>query len=54
MSGFLVCWKITSKAQISFKENLETSAQTTKAKGTKCPVCWKIREDKCERHGEIT
>ena len=41
---------ITSKAEISFKENLETSAQTTKAKGTKCPVCWKISEVSCPRH----
>ncbi len=41
---------ITSKAEISFKENLETSAQTTKAKGTKCPVCWKISEFSCPRH----
>ncbi len=41
---------ITSKAEISFKENLETSAQTIKAKGTKCPVCWKISEVSCPRH----
>ena len=41
---------ITSKAGIFFKENLETSAQTTKAKGTKCPVCWKISEVSCPRH----
>ena len=41
---------ITSKARISFEENSETSAQTTKAKGTKCPVCWKISEVSCVRH----
>jgi len=41
---------ITSKARISFKENSEISAQTTKAKGTKCPVCWKISEVSCARH----
>ncbi len=41
---------ITSKAKISFKENSEISAQTTKAKGTKCPVCWKISEVSCARH----
>ena len=40
---------ITSKAQISFKEKLETSAQTTKAKGTKCTLCWKISENACDR-----
>mgnify|MGYP000329391957 FL=1 len=40
---------ITSKAQISFNEKLETSAQTTKAKGTKCTLCWKISENACDR-----
>ena len=40
---------ITSKAQIYFKENLETSAQTTKAKGTKCTLCWKIIKNACDR-----
>ena len=40
---------ITSKAKISFKENPETSAQTTKAKGTKCTLCWKISENACDR-----
>jgi isoleucyl-tRNA synthetase len=40
---------ITSKAEISFKENSETSAQTTKANGTKCTLCWKISENACNR-----
>ena len=40
---------ITSKAQILINENLETTAQTTKAKGTKCNLCWKICESACER-----
>ncbi len=40
---------ITSKAQILVNENLETSAQTIKAKGTKCNLCWKICESACER-----
>ncbi len=40
---------ITSKARISFKENSEISAQTTKAKGTKCTLCWKITENACDR-----
>ncbi len=40
---------ITSKAQISFKEKIETSAQTTKAKGKKCTLCWKIVENACDR-----
>ncbi len=41
---------ITSKAAISFKEKLETSAKTTKAKGTKCTLCWKIIENACDRN----
>ncbi len=40
---------ITSKAKISFKEKLETSAKTTKARGTKCTLCWKIIENACDR-----
>ncbi len=40
---------ITSKAKISFKENSDISAQTTKAKGTKCTLCWKITENACDR-----
>ena len=41
---------ITSKAAISFKEKLETSAKTTKAKRTKCTLCWKISENACDRN----
>ncbi len=40
---------ITSKAKISFKANSETSAQTAKANGTKCTLCWKISENACYR-----
>ena len=40
---------ITSKAEISFKENFESSVQTIKAKGTKCTLCWKINENGCHR-----
>jgi isoleucyl-tRNA synthetase len=40
---------ITSKARISFKENSEINAQTTKATGTKCTLCWKITENACDR-----
>ena len=43
---------ITSKAEIIYKEDLETSVETNKAKGSKCPVCWKISEDTCARHAE--
>ena len=40
---------ITSKARISFKKDSEISALTTKAKGTKCTLCWKITENACDR-----
>ena len=43
---------ITSKAEISFKENEEISVKTSIAKGVKCPVCWKISEEVCIRHSE--
>ena len=42
---------ITSKAEVGYKDNTDTTAITSKAKGTKCPVCWKINEGPCPRHG---
>tara|TARA_Y100000590_G_scaffold28487_1_gene31916 strand:+ start:3278 stop:6001 length:2724 start_codon:yes stop_codon:yes gene_type:complete len=44
---------ITSGAEIILDNNLEDkiSVETQKAVGEKCSVCWKIRKDKCERHG---
>ena len=41
---------ITSKAKISEHNEGSIIANTTKAKGNKCPVCWKINEEKCSRH----
>ncbi len=41
---------ITSKAEVSFNEDDETTVITSKANGTKCPVCWKINEGPCPRH----
>ncbi len=41
---------ITSKAEVNYKKDIETTATTTKAKGSKCPVCWKISEGPCPRH----
>ncbi len=41
---------ITSKAMISFSKIEETKIDTIKAKGSKCPVCWKISEEPCSRH----
>jgi isoleucyl-tRNA synthetase len=41
---------ITSSAEVSYLENSETKVQTTKAEGSKCPVCWKLSIDPCPRH----
>ena len=41
---------ITSKAEVSYKDDIETTAITSKAMGTKCPVCWKINDGPCPRH----
>ena len=41
---------ITSKAKVEYIDNVETTAITSKAKGSKCPVCWKINEVSCPRH----
>ena len=43
---------ITSKAEISYSDNINTSIITHKAKGSKCPVCWKIRSENCVRDSE--
>jgi isoleucyl-tRNA synthetase len=41
---------ITSSAEVSYFENTEIKVQTTKAEGSKCPVCWKLSVDPCPRH----
>ena len=41
---------ITSKADVIYKKDIELTAITNKAKGSKCPVCWKINEISCPRH----
>ena len=43
---------ITSGAEVIYGENTETSAQSIKAEGSKCPVCWKIFEKACPKHAE--
>ncbi len=43
---------ITSKAEVDYGDNIETIVTTSKAKGSKCPVCWKIFEDSCSRHSQ--
>ena len=44
---------ITSSALLLNDNNLENEIEVTssKAVGKKCPVCWKIRDNACERHG---
>ena len=45
---------ITSYALILSDNNLEKDIQviSSKAAGNKCPVCWKIRENACQRAGQ--
>ena len=40
---------ITSKAEVSYEDDIETTTITTKAKGSKCSICWKIKETACDR-----
>ncbi len=46
---------ITSYAKLVHDEKIEENieVETIKAEGNKCPICWKIRKDKCERHGQL-
>ena len=46
---------ITSYATISQDDNMENDIEVTteKAQGKKCPVCWKINKNSCERHGHL-
>ena len=41
---------ITSKTEINFDDQIDIEVVTQKALGNKCPVCWKISSDPCERH----
>ena len=41
---------IVSKAVVNFNNQSDILVVTKKASGNKCSVCWKIREDPCERH----
>ena len=40
---------ITSDAKVIYKDDIETTAITSKAKGSKCSICWKIKETACDR-----
>jgi isoleucyl-tRNA synthetase len=41
---------ITSSAKVFYLENSEIKVQTTKAKGSKCSICWKLSVEPCPRH----
>ena len=41
---------ITSYAEIKKTKSEEITAQTIKAEGEKCSVCWKINKNGCDRH----
>ena len=41
---------ITSSVKIENGDSDEVIVETIKAKGEKCPVCWKISSPPCERH----
>ena len=40
---------ITSSAVVNYKDDIETTAVTSKSKGSKCSICWKIKETACNR-----
>ena len=42
---------ITSSVEIKKNDRDDIVVETSKAKGDKCPVCWKISEKPCIRHG---
>jgi isoleucyl-tRNA synthetase len=41
---------ITSSATVERSDKKDIMVRTNKAQGNKCPVCWKINKEKCERH----
>tara|TARA_B100000963_G_scaffold239879_1_gene209812 strand:- start:115 stop:549 length:435 start_codon:yes stop_codon:yes gene_type:complete len=43
---------ITSSVKIENSASEDIQITTKKAKGEKCPVCWKISQEPCERHGK--
>ncbi len=43
---------IVSKTHVYFDEASDILVETNKALGDKCPVCWKISVEACERHSQ--
>ena len=46
---FLISSKVNLIEDNKLKD--ETAIIVSKAKGNKCPICWKFSENSCERHG---
>ena len=45
----LVLMEKDISVEINYVDDVETTAITTKAKGSKCSICWKIKETACDR-----
>ena len=43
---------IVSKTHVYFDAASDILVETNKALGDKCPVCWKISVEPCERHSQ--
>ena len=43
---------ITSSTIVQKSTTEDVVAETIKAEGNKCPVCWKINKEKCVRHSD--
>ena len=41
---------ITSSVRVEKSDNEDILVETTKAVGSKCPICWKISTSPCQRH----
>jgi len=41
---------IVSKNEVTYSEHSDILVETKKTSGNKCPVCWKISIEPCERH----
>ena len=45
-----ICITSVAKLKLNSQNDKIVSVTTKKAAGEKCPVCWKIFQEKCERH----
>jgi isoleucyl-tRNA synthetase len=44
---------ITSKAEVVLSDDIQVKIEVNKAKGNKCPRCWKILEQSCSRCSDL-